>query len=125
MRTANTTVPAISAILGASSRSASRCGAESEIGPVDVAPGDLTVHPVDGAAHVVARADGDAFLQSANWSPDGRQIAFVLQSSNPDVKNRLYVVDAAGNETPQMVAEDTWAPSWQPLLHTPQVKPWV
>lgn len=79
--------------------------------------GELRVQPVEGAGHAVARADGDDFLTSAMWSPDGRQIAFVLQSSTG--KNRLYVVDAAGNDAPRMVAEDAWAPSWQPLLQTP------
>ena len=79
-----------------------------------------TVDAESGAAELLTRGnhhDGDP-----QWSPDGRQIAFVSdRHPNPDLgwRSDIYVVDARGGGAPRQVSpgrgRQAWSsPAWSP-----------
>jgi len=91
--------------------------------PLDVSPDgrwflysaggkDLRVRPVaGGSSRLLATEPPGAYALKANWSPDGKRIAFVTISGGG--RTPLWVVGADGSGL-QKVADDGSVPTWSP-----------
>ena len=75
--------------------------------------------PADGSAAPTQLTHGDFEDEHAQWSPDGKRIAFAsARHADWDVElyRDVFLVDAEGGEPVALTAGDAWyeAPSWSP-----------
>jgi tricorn protease len=80
-----------------------------------VARGDVFTAPIEkGVAHNLTRSSG-AHDRGANWSPDGKTIAFLSDRTGEE---ELWIVDQAGAGKPEQITKNgktrRFAPEWSP-----------
>jgi TolB protein len=76
--------------------------------------GEIYVMDADGT-HVRRLTTSRADDRSPTWSPDGQQIAFVSDRSNPQLHdNEIYAMDADGSDVHRLTQSADWSldPDW-------------
>ncbi|MGA9532902.1 MAG: hypothetical protein WBR18_09320 [Anaerolineales bacterium] len=73
---------------------------------------DLFVVNIDGSNLTLLTPDAELSVESYEWSPDGRRIAFA--AAPPGESYNLYAVDPASGEIAQLTEDGGWQLDWSP-----------
>lgn len=73
-------------------------------------PTEIYLIRVDGSGRTLLRTGPPAILSSPSWSPDGKRIAYAVQSQGP---SSIYVVDLDGSHRHLLVRQGS-SPAWSP-----------